>query len=46
MATQKVEETDEYVTRAQLAEFLAYTPKYERRIENLIDWENGYDDTE
>lgn len=30
------------ITRAELAEFLAYTPKYEIKIESLIDWKKGY----
>ena len=33
---------DSYVTRAQLAEFLAYTPEYEQEIEDLINWKVGY----
>lgn len=39
---QDVEDGNSYVTRAELAEFLAYTPEYEERIERLIDWEKGY----
>ena len=39
---EEVEDDDTYVTRAELAEFLAYTAKYERRIEALINWETGY----
>ena len=38
-----VEDGDRLVTRAQLAEFLAYTPKIERQISNLINWEKGYE---
>lgn len=33
-----------YVTRAQLAEFLAYTPQFELKIERLINWDTGYDE--
>mgnify|MGYP003329041895 FL=1 len=36
------EAQSDYVTRAQLAEFLAYLPEYEAEIEALIDWETGY----
>ena len=39
----EVEEADQLVTRAQLAEFLAYTPKLEKKIEKLINWDIGYD---
>jgi hypothetical protein len=39
---QDVDSGDSYLTRAQLAEFLAYTPEYEELIERLIDWERGY----
>ena len=39
---EEVEDADRLVTRAQLAEFLAYTPRFERKIEKLIDWEKGY----
>ncbi|MDC0036977.1 S-layer homology domain-containing protein [bacterium] len=39
----EVEEGDQLVTRAQLAEFLAYTPKLEKKIEKLINWDIGYD---
>jgi hypothetical protein len=31
-----------YATRKELAKFLAYTPRYEIRIERLINWEKGY----
>tara|TARA_B100000427_G_scaffold156096_1_gene129703 strand:+ start:4179 stop:6524 length:2346 start_codon:yes stop_codon:yes gene_type:complete len=40
---EEVEDSNQLISRAQLAEFLAYTPKYERKIEKLIDWESGYD---
>ncbi|RAP26264.1 hypothetical protein DID74_02265 [Candidatus Marinamargulisbacteria bacterium SCGC AG-333-B06] len=40
---EEVEDSDRLITRAELAEFLAYTPKFERKIEKLIDWEKGYD---
>mgnify|MGYP001185670249 CR=1 FL=1 len=33
---------DRYITRAELAEFLAYLPEYESQIEALINWETGY----
>jgi hypothetical protein len=33
-----------YVTRAQLAEFLAYSPQFEIKIERLINWDTGYDE--
>jgi hypothetical protein len=36
-------DSNEYITRAQLAEFLAYSPEYEQKIEELINWEIGYD---
>ncbi|MBH37640.1 hypothetical protein CL658_01245 [bacterium] len=39
---EEVEDSDKLITRAELAEFLAYTPKYERKVETLIDWEKGY----
>ena len=39
---EEVEDADRLVTRAQVAEFLAYTPRFERKIEKLIDWERGY----
>ncbi|RAP37780.1 hypothetical protein DID80_03435 [Candidatus Marinamargulisbacteria bacterium SCGC AAA071-K20] len=38
------EEFPGYVTRAQLAEFLAYTPQFEMKIERLINWDTGYDE--
>ena len=38
------EEYPGYVTRAQLAEFLAYTPQFEMKIEKLINWDTGYDE--
>lgn len=31
-----------FITRKELAQFLAYTPLYELQIERLIDWEKGY----
>lgn len=42
-----VEETqttsdNQYVKRKELAQYLAYTAKYETQIEKLIDWEKGY----
>ncbi len=33
---------DEYIARKDFAKFLAYTPKYDRKIQRLIDWEKGY----
>ncbi|MGE4170424.1 MAG: S-layer homology domain-containing protein [Candidatus Margulisiibacteriota bacterium] len=30
------------ITRKELALFLAYNPKFEARIDTLIDWEKGY----
>jgi hypothetical protein len=40
---QEVEDGEaNYITRNELAEFLAYSPEYELKIENLIDWERGY----
>ena len=39
---EEVEETNEPVKRHELAEFLAYTPKFELKIERLINWERGY----
>jgi hypothetical protein len=38
----EVEDGEEIVTRKALAEFLAYNPRYELKIERLIDWEKGY----
>jgi hypothetical protein len=32
----------EIARRKDLAQYLAYTPKYEVQIERLIDWEKGY----
>ncbi len=31
-----------YLTRKELAQYLAYTAKYEVQIERLIDWDKGY----
>ncbi len=31
-----------YITRRELAEFLAYTPEYELKIESMINWNTGY----
>ena len=39
---EEVEEVDEFVTRAGLAEFLNYTPKFEKRINRLTNFESGY----
>ena len=39
---EEVEDAERLVTRAELAEFLAYTPRFERKIARLIDWEKGY----
>ena len=40
---QEVEDGEaNYITRNELAEFLAYSPEYELKIENLINWEKGY----
>jgi hypothetical protein len=36
------EDGERYITRKELARFLAYLPKYEFKIERLIDWEKGY----
>ena len=33
---------DRFITRAELAEFLAYLPEYEAQIEALINWDIGY----
>lgn len=33
---------NQQIKRADLAQFLAYTAKYEIKIERLIDWEKGY----
>ncbi|MCP4050758.1 MAG: S-layer homology domain-containing protein [bacterium] len=32
-----------YARRKELAQYLAYTPRYEIKIERLIDWEKGYE---
>ncbi|MFC1751901.1 S-layer homology domain-containing protein [Thermoproteota archaeon] len=43
-----IEETEagitetEYVKRRELAQIIAYLPRYELRIERLIDWDKGY----
>ncbi|MBT6120307.1 S-layer homology domain-containing protein [bacterium] len=39
---QEVEDTGEFLKRKELAMFLAYTPKYEPKVERLINWESGY----
>ena len=39
---QEVEDTGEFLKRKELAMFLAYTPKYEPKVERLINWETGY----
>lgn len=40
---QEVEDGEtNFITRNELAEFLAYSPEYELKIENLINWEKGY----
>lgn len=31
-----------YITRAELAESLAYLPEFESQIESLINWDSGY----
>lgn len=36
------DDTTRYITRRELAEFLAYSPQFELQIEDLIDWNNGY----
>ena len=36
------EDPDLTMTRKELAKYLAYQPKYEVKIERLIDWEHGY----
>lgn len=36
------EDPDRILTRKDLAKYLAYQPKYELKIERLIDWERGY----
>jgi hypothetical protein len=33
---------DQYIRRRELAQYLAYSPRYELQIERLIDWERGY----
>jgi len=32
----------QFISRKELAQYIAYTPKYELQIERLIDWEKGY----
>jgi hypothetical protein len=39
---EEVDDSDRLITRAELAEFLAYTARFERKIEQLINWEDGY----
>jgi len=39
---EEVDNGDDEITRAQLAEFLAYTARFEGKINTLIDWEKGY----
>lgn len=44
IAYQEVDSTqDHYITRSELAEFLAYSPEYEKKIQNLINWDKGYE---
>jgi len=38
----QVTDENQYITRRELAQYLAYTPRYEIQIERLIDWEKGY----
>lgn len=33
---------DQYIKRRELAQYLAYSARYEMQIERLIDWEKGY----
>ena len=40
LSLKKLKMKIKFVTRAQLAEFLAYT-RFERKIERLIDWEKA-----
>lgn len=40
---QEVEDENKVLNRSELAEFLAYTPFYERKIERLINWKVGYE---
>ncbi|RAP33521.1 hypothetical protein DID75_01780 [Candidatus Marinamargulisbacteria bacterium SCGC AG-410-N11] len=40
---QEVDDENKLINRNELAQFLAYTPFYERKIERLINWEIGYD---
>ena len=39
---EEVEDGEVVLTRAKLAEFLSFQPKYELEIEDMIDWESGY----
>ena len=39
---EEVENADVLVTRAELAEFLNYTPKFEKRINRLTNFDTGY----
>lgn len=44
IAYQEVDSTqDNYISRSELAEFLAYSPEYEKKIQNLINWDKGYE---
>jgi len=33
---------DRYISRSELAEFLAYAPEFEKKIQALINWDKGY----
>ncbi len=39
---QEIEDPNKIPTRKELARFLAESPRYERQIEGLIDWNRGY----
>jgi hypothetical protein len=39
---QEVDDGDSLITRAQLAKNIAYLPRFELKIEYLIDWDKGY----
>lgn len=44
MNDEEVEEGSKIMERRELAQVLSYQPKYERAIEEMVDWDKGYDD--
>ncbi len=39
---EEIKDGDKVLTRKALAELLAYNPKYEPKVEDLMNWERGY----